>query len=322
MRQRNFRIQSIGLTLSFCSQYEVCVKLSFGLWCFLREYTNFLCNLLPRGVIIHNLIDKALNYLESHIKAFEIDLSRFTTIGLPSLGKEHLQDRVDTKFALHQSSLPSLLAQLENSHQVLMVEGWSVQPYKNLYFDDDRLSFYLHHHDKKGNRCKVRLREYASSNTVFLEVKQKINKDRTMKQRIPQTALHEKLTEEATDLIRQFSPANVGPLHAALWCDFNRITLLSPNHDERMTVDYNITIRNKHRTKIYDGLALIEVKHDSSRPSSFDAIARQNQIKKISISKYIMGTAHLHPELKQNNFRMKLLAIEKIMNKNESHHGI
>ena len=238
------------------------------------------------------------------------------------MGKEHLQDRVDTKFALHQSSLPPLLAQLESTHQILVVEGCGVQPYKNLYFDDDRLSFYLQHHDKKGNRYKVRLREYASSNTVFFEVKQKINKNRTMKQRIPQIAVHETLTTEAIDFLDQFSSPDVGPLQAALWCDFNRITLLSPTHDERMTIDYNITIRNTHHTKTYEGLALIEVKHDSNRPSSFDAIAKQNQIKKISISKYIMGTAHLHPELKQNNFRMKLRAIEKIMNKNGAHHGI
>lgn len=260
--------------------------------------------------------------MEPLIKAFEIDLSRFPTIGLSSLGKEHLQDRVDTKFALHQSTLPSLLTQLESSHQVLMVEGCGIQPYKNLYFDDEHLSLYRHHHDKRGNRCKVRLREYTSTNTVFFEIKQKVNKDRTQKQRIQQIALHEKLTDEATNLLRQFSPADVGPLHAKLWCDFNRITLLSPNHDERMTVDYNITIRNAQRTKAYTGLALIEVKHDSNRPSSFDALAKQNQIKKISISKYIMGTAHLHPELKQNNFRMKLLAIEKIMNKNGVLHGI
>jgi hypothetical protein len=35
-----------------------------------------------------------------------------------------------------------------------------------------------------------------------------------------------------------------------------------------------------------------------------------------------MGLAHLYPELKQNNFRMKLLTIEKIMNKNGTPHGI
>ncbi len=260
--------------------------------------------------------------MESHINALQIDLSRFTTIGLSSLGKEHLQDRVDTKFALHQSNLPSLLSQLENTFQVLRVEGLDVQPYKNLYFDDSRLSLYFHHHDKKGNRCKVRLREYASSNTVFFEIKQKINKNRTVKQRIPQTAMLETLTTEASDLIQQFSPSEIGPLRATLWCDFNRITLLSSDQEERMTVDYNITIRNGQRSKVYDGLALIEVKHASNRPSSFDALARQNKIKKVSISKYIMGTAHLHPELKQNNFRMKLLAIEKIMNKSGVQHGI
>ncbi len=260
--------------------------------------------------------------MEPHINTFEIDLSRFTTIDLPSLGKEHLQDRVDTKFALHQSGLPSLLTQLEKTYQVLSVEGSGVQPYKNLYFDDDRLSFYLHHHDKKGNRCKVRLREYVSSNTVFFEIKQKVNKNRTIKQRIPHIALHETLSVEANDLLHQFVSSDVGSLRTTLWCDFNRITLLSPNQEERMTVDFNITVRNSERSMIYDGLALIEVKHDSNRPSSFDAIAKQNKIRKMSISKYVMGIAHLHPELKQNNFRMKLLAIEKIMNKNGTQHGI
>ncbi len=260
--------------------------------------------------------------MEQHINAFEIDLSRFATIGLSSLGKEHLQDRVDTKFAIHQSSLPTLLAQLENNHQVLSVEGSGIQPYKNLYFDDDRLSFYLHHHDKKGNRCKVRLREYGSSNTVFFEVKQKINKNRTVKQRIEHVALSETLSAEAQTLVQQFAPVDVGSLRPTLWCDFNRITLLSPNQEERMTIDCNISVRNTDQSKIYEGLALIEVKHASNKPSYFDAIAKRNKIRKMSISKYIMGIAHLHPELKQNNFRMKLIAIEKIMNKNEVQHGI
>jgi hypothetical protein len=260
--------------------------------------------------------------LESHSKAFEIDLSRFTTVGLSSLAKEHLQDRVDTKFALHVASLPSLLAQLENSYHMLVVEGCGIQSYKNLYFDDEQLSFYLHHHDKKGNRCKVRLRKYESSNTVFFEVKQKIKKGRTVKQRISHTVLHETLSEEAQTFFQQVVPIHVGPLLPTLWCDFNRITLLLPIQDERMTIDYNITIRSSKRSVSYDGLALIEIKHESNKPSSFNTIARQNRIKKVSISKYIMGLAHLHPELKQNNFRMKLLAIEKIMNKNGMHHGI
>jgi hypothetical protein len=260
--------------------------------------------------------------LESHIKAFDIDLSRFTAVGLSSLDEEHLRDRVDTKFALHQSALPSLLAQLEHNHQVLVVEGCSIQPYKNLYFDDAQLSFYLHHHDKKGNRCKVRLRRYESSNTVFFEVKQKINKDRTVKHRIPHNALHDTLSAEAQDFFRQIVTTDIHHLYPTLWCDFNRITLLSPNQDERMTLDYNITIRNSERTLSYEGLTLVEVKHASNKPPSFNAIARQNRIKKVSISKYIMGIAHLYPELKQNNFRMKLLTIEKIMNKNGMHHGI
>jgi len=260
--------------------------------------------------------------LESHINAFDIDLSRFTTVGLSSIGNEHLQNRVDTKFALHQSNLPALLAQLENDYHILMVEDCGIQPYKNLYFDDAQLSFYLHHHDKKGNRCKVRLREYERSKTVFFEVKQKINKDRTVKERIPHTTLRETLSEEAQAFFQQVVSTQIGPLLPTLWCDFDRITLLSPNQDERMTVDYNITIRNSKRTLSYDGLTLIEIKHESNKPSSFNTIARQNRIKKVSISKYVMGLAHLYPELKQNNFRMKLLTIEKIMNKNGTHHGI
>jgi hypothetical protein len=260
--------------------------------------------------------------LELHPTVLEIDLSRFATIDLLSLRKEHLQDRVDTKFALHQSGLPALLSQLENSHRVLSVEGAGIQPYRNLYFDDEQLSFYFHHHDKRGNRCKVRLREYTNSNTVYFEIKQKINKNRTVKERIAHTALCETLSTEAQDLVEQIVLKEVGPLRPALWCDFNRITLLSPNQEERMTVDYNIQVRNSQRGKDYNGLAIIEVKHNSNRPSSFNVLAKQNKIRKISISKYVMGLAHLHPEMKQNNFRMKLLAIEKIMNKNVPQHGV
>ena len=260
--------------------------------------------------------------MEPQLNTFEIDLDRFSTIMLSTLGKEHLQDRVDTKFALHQSSLRLVLRHLENTHTVLSVDGICKQQYKNLYFDDDRLSFYLHHHDKKGNRCKVRLREYGNSNTVVFEVKQKINKNRTMKQRIAHSALIETLSAEAQNLVQQFAPVEAGSLRPTLWCHFNRITLLSPNQEERMTIDYNIQVGNTKHTKIYDGLALIEVKHASHKPSSFDVIAKQSKIRKMSLSKYVMGIAHLNPEVKQNNFRLKLLAIDKIMNNNGAQYGI
>ncbi|HOX82181.1 MAG TPA: polyphosphate polymerase domain-containing protein [Chryseolinea sp.] len=260
--------------------------------------------------------------MKSTSNALEIDLSRFSKIGLSSLGQEHLLDRVDTKFATHTSCLSSLLPQLESSYQILVVEDSGIQPYRNLYFDDEKLSFYFHHHDKKGNRCKVRLREYSSTGTIFFEIKQKVNKNRTIKQRVQHIAFNEALSPDAQELLQQHVPPTTSSLRSTLWCDFNRITLLSPNQDERMTIDYNIKVRNTENAKEYSGLALIEIKHASSGPSSFDAVAKKNGIKKISISKYIMGVANLHPQLKQNNFRMKLLAIEKIMNKTEAHHGI
>ncbi len=260
--------------------------------------------------------------LEPFIKPINLDLIRFSKIGLSSLGEEQLLDRVDTKFATHVSNLTALLLQLESSYQVLVIENSGIQPYRNLYFDDENLSFYFHHHDKKGNRCKVRLREYSSTGTIFFEIKQKINKNRTVKQRVQHTSFNEALSPEAKDLVQQFVPSHSSSLRTTLSCDFNRITLLSPNQDERITIDFNITVRHAENAKEYDGLALIEVKHASHGPSSFDAIAKQNTIRKISISKYIMGMANLHPQLKQNNFRMKLLAIEKIMNKTEAHHGV
>ena len=46
--------------------------------------------------------------------------------------------------------------------------------YSTLYFDTNDKILYKHHHNKKGNRHKIRMRKYIDSNICFLEIKKRI----------------------------------------------------------------------------------------------------------------------------------------------------
>ena len=67
---------------------------------------------------------------------------------------------------------------------ILQIDGKRKHDYKSLYFDTEDRKFYNDHHNQRVNRYKVRYREYVDSGLVFLEIKCKNNKGKTIKKRL------------------------------------------------------------------------------------------------------------------------------------------
>jgi hypothetical protein len=82
---------------------------------------------------------------------------------------------------------------------------------------------------------------------------------------------------------------------------------------ERLTIDTDIAFEMGNRKASIPELVIIEVKRDEN--SGVSEVLRQLKhqlVRPESMSKYCLGVALLYPEMKSNNFKQKLLKIEKI----------
>jgi hypothetical protein len=101
------------------------------------------------------------------------------------------------------------------------------------------------------------------------------------------------------------------------WVNYSRITLVSKNMQERLTLDIGLTMKVETREKTYENLAIAELKQDKTAiKSPFSKIMGEFRIRKTSLSKYCLGVTQLFPNVKHNNFKPKLLTLNKILNAN------
>jgi len=239
-------------------------------------------------------------------------LQRFEPISLQEMDSVRLMNRTDTKFMVSRAQLEDMLLNLGANYRILEVGAARVNRYQTLYFDTVDFRCYREHHNGKRNRFKIRKREYVESRLSFLEYKEKTNKGRTIKSRIKLESIAYLIDEKENAFIderthehREYEPK--------LWNNFGRITLVDITAGERLTIDTDITFQYGDRNAGVPELVIIEVKRDEQ--SGVSEVLRQLKhqlVRPESMSKYCLGVALLYPEMKSNNFKQKLLKIEKI----------
>jgi hypothetical protein len=248
---------------------------------------------------------KTNHYIEKEI------IQPFEPISLVEMDSVQLMNRTDTKFVIDRNVFNQLLPELKKHYKALEILGNRINSYETLYYDKPNFQFFLDHHNGKGNRFKVRIRNYVESNLYFLEIKNKF-KDRTDKKRIKTTDFELKLTEKSIGFINEVI-GEPTQLEAKLWNSFGRITLVNKNLEERLTLDLNLSFRWENHNVTYDHIVIAELKQSSvNRNSPFYSLMKKNKIRPYSISKYCIGAVSLNPELKYNNFKEKLILIEKL----------
>lgn len=241
-----------------------------------------------------------------------MDLSKFNNITLFEMDKVSLMKRVDTKFIFNSDLLDQLLPKIINNYLILDIDHHRLQSYKTNYFDDDKLTCYIDHHNRKQNRFKIRMREYVKSKLSFLEIKRKV-KGQTVKNRI----LIESISEEIQEHIH-FIDKNVGlnqKLQKTLSNTFDRITLVNKEKTERLTIDINLSFQNNNQSIELNNVAVAELKQKRlDRNSIFYQLMKDNYIRPTRISKYCIGLLLLDPlkKIKYNRFKNKLLLINNI----------
>lgn len=243
-------------------------------------------------------------------------VQEFRPISLSEMDEVAFLNRTDTKFLMPTYRLPELLKLAQADYQVLEIDYMRDFSYKTIYFDTDDFSLFKIHQTGKMNRYKIRHRTYEATGIAFLEIKFKSNKNRTLKWRINNYLHNGDLNEQGRGFLEDKLNLNTVELKPVLENHFNRITLVSNEYKERITLDFNLSFSNEAGVERHlPYLGIVELKRDGfSNQSPFITLLRQFQIREGGVSKYCVGTALLYDLPNYNALKPKFLKLNKLKN--------
>ena len=132
---------------------------------------------------------------------------------------------------------------------------------------------------------------------------------RTVKERIPYPA--ESLDAGGLAYVAErLGAARIdcaGHLRPTLLTGYTRATLLLADATSRVTIDTDLTWADDASTLVPDGLAIVETKSPSSRPSGVDRLLWSLGHRPQPVSKYATGLAALRPDLPRNRWHRLLV---------------
>ena len=243
------------------------------------------------------------------------------TISLQDMTAVKMMNRIDTKYLLNKGQLYEAFAMLKDYYQVQTIGGEAIAPYHTLYFDTEDVEMYTVHHNRKLNRQKLRVRCYRQNNTTFFELKNKNNRGKTKKTRIPveMTDFDNCLAlPKVIGFVAQSTKYTVDALMPHVENYFNRITIVNNEKTERVTIDSDIRFHNRYTgisCHSMTDLVIVEVKQDPTQRANSHIINtfRQLRIQPKRVSKYCLGTVLTNPNAKYNRFKQKVRYIEKLV---------
>jgi len=236
-------------------------------------------------------------------------------ISLDEMSGIKLMNRTDTKFVTSKAKLAELLELTQGKYFAQQIDGQRIASYRTTYWDTPEHLFYLQHHNGKKPRQKIRIRTYVDSDLTFLEVKTKNNHGRTKKKRIsvPSQELPEVLQAGGSPFIQGLTGQTFDDILPTVQNQFQRITLVNYGKTERLTIDFNVRFHNfETDADAQTGdLVIIELKRDGNVYSPILELLRQLRIKPHGFSKYCIGSAMTNSNLKNNNFKFKMITLRK-----------
>ncbi|MCO4748419.1 MAG: polyphosphate polymerase domain-containing protein [Proteobacteria bacterium] len=228
------------------------------------------------------------------------------------LNQRVLQRRQDWKFLIPLQAMPSLLARLADSHAVLWAGAEVLARYETLYFDTaDRRCFHDHRRGRP-RRYKVRARTYPERQLTMLEVKQR-HRGGTVKERMVRPFHDHGIDAMGGRFIASHSPLSRDELQPMLANQFRRLTLLGVHDPQRVTFDLALSFGQGPHRHALPCAVVAEVKSASgrARTPALRAFA-QSGLRPSRMSKYCVGTALLHPEVRANRFQPLLRALSRL----------
>ncbi|HNP48900.1 MAG TPA: polyphosphate polymerase domain-containing protein [Bacteroidia bacterium] len=242
-------------------------------------------------------------------------LQTFDSISLQEMDRVMLFDRYDQKFLLRGSMLADLLQFLTADYFVLEVKKTRIHTYHTLYFDTQDFQHYLNHHNQRKSRYKFRHRIYVESDLHFFEIKEKNNKERTVKSRVQVKDKQASLGQASLQLIDEIAGCDGSKMEAKLWTNFHRITLVHKYKQERMTIDMNMVVEDRTNMAEAKNLVILELKQEK-KTLGVPLVRKlvEQGFRPGAMSKYVYGVTQLYPENKHNLFLPTQRTITKIKN--------
>ena len=242
--------------------------------------------------------------------------NNFLPISLSEMDKVSLLKRVDTKYVVSVKNLSDFLMSITSTHRILEINNKRIQTYETYYYDTSNMDMYIAHHNKKANRFKVRTRQYIESDLLFLEVKNKSNKGKTVKKRIKLKSNIIDNNIKAKQFIAANSPFLLKDLSPVLANTFRRLTLVDNKLTERLTIDFELKawdISNESNSIFLEKIAIIELKRDQNSIANTHKQLLDLRIKSMGFSKYAISSSILFAnKLKHNNFKNKQRIIKNL----------
>lgn len=240
------------------------------------------------------------------------------SIGLSDVGDAQFMRRVDNKYIIPASEALELLTNIKEHYYIVENNGFLIPEYLSEYFDTQEMTMYLDHHNQRGKRYKIRIRQYAASGDTFLEVKLRIPSGETLKKRIEldNPSIHNPVVRE---FIESKSPYMADTLQKIMITRFNRITLVANGYNERVTMDFNINLQSatKHTSVNLFETCIVESKRNKYSPGSkISEFLKHKGYRSSGFSKYSIGCALLHDDLKKNNFKAIIHQLKKQYHEN------
>ncbi len=234
----------------------------------------------------------------------------FITVSLDQMSGIRLMDRMDKKYVIPSTLIPEILEALTPFYYMQEINSKTIASYATLYYDTPDFSFYHAHVNGKLNRSKVRVRKYTDCNKSFLEIKRKNNKGRTRKFRIPHRHLKPDTYDFISNHIPEIAPSILSP---SLYNTFKRITLTDKKFTERITIDFDISMKapNNHQPIQIPDLCIIEIKQDRFSDSLLLKTLNKYRIRATGLSKYCLGMGLTNKQVKQNNYKAKIHTLKK-----------
>ncbi len=249
-------------------------------------------------------------------------LSGFSTMSLTELNAtaSYLK-RIDRKFLMTEKQFLEILGDLSDDFKTLEIDGKRVFLYDNVYMDTDDYLFYNQHQNKLESRTKVRTRHYTDAGDLaFFEYKQKedgITKKFRYQFPAEEHGTMTKGKKRFFDGVFQSMYSEKTPdISPAMRTKYNRLTLVSVTGEERLTIDFNISVKDLRSKKAknikLDNLVIIESKSLSDNCKSLDIIKSHWIDQAWSCSKYSLWVVYSGLAEKWSKFEKTMKKIKEI----------
>jgi len=229
--------------------------------------------------------------------------------------------RIDRKFLMTEKQFLEILWDLSEGFKALEIDGKRVFLYDNVYMDTADYLFYNQHQNKLESRTKVRTRHYTDAGDLaFFEYKQKENGvTKKFRYQFPAKE-HGTMTKGKKrffDWVFQSMYSEKTPdISPAMRTKYNRLTLVSTTGEERLTIDFNISVKDLRNDKAknikLENLVIIESKSLSDNCKSLWIIESHWIGRAGSCSKYSLWIVYSGLAKKWSKFQKTMDRIKEI----------